>query len=152
MKDIPDDLAGFDPTFDPLAAPRPKYDFAGASGRSNECVWGATAPEGPYAIQEWVNDMRGAGVQRVLGLFSEEDAAVRGPDGTAQGYMGALVQAGLDPNGVSLLDPRSPGSRELVLSFCRDAHAQRQVLCIHCADGETLTSVSGGRLMNADCS
>lgn len=55
--------------------------------------------------------------------------------------MEALVGAGFDPNGVALLDPRTEGSRDIVLNMCRDAYANRQKLCIHCADGNALTAV-----------
>ena len=81
-------------------------------------------------------------MERVLGLFTEADAAARGPDGTAAGYMGALVESGFDPNAVFLLDPRNPGARDLVLTMARDAHAKRQKLCIHCVDGTSLTGVA----------
>ena len=139
---MPEDLADFDPSFDPLAAARPKYDLAGASGRGDEAVWGAVAPSSADAIAEWTSHMLGKGIKRVLGLFTEEDAAARSPDGSAAGYMGALVAAGFEPSGVSLLDPRLPGSRDIVLAMCRDAYAEKVRLCVHCADGTTLTSVA----------
>jgi len=139
---IPDDLKDFDPTFDPLAAKRPKYDLAAASGRGDETVWGATAPEAAADIQEWVSHLRDAGIQRVLGLFSEDEAAARGPDGSARGYMEALVAAGFDPTGVALLDPHAPGSRDIVMKMAQDAQQARQTLCIHCADGHRLTAIA----------
>ena len=42
----------------------------------------------------------------------------------------------------TLLDPRNPGSRDVVLAIVRDAAASRQNLCIHCADGVALTGVA----------
>ena len=138
---MPADLADFDPSFDPLAAKRPKYDFCGASGRDGEMVWGAVGPESEDDIDEWCAHMIKAGVVRVLGLFTEAEAAARGPDGTAAGYMGALVAAGFDPTGVALLDPRAEGSRSFVLEQMRDSFASKKKLCIHCADGRSLTAV-----------
>jgi len=140
-EELPPDLADFDPTFDPLAAPRPKYDLAAASGRDNERVWGARAPESAAELDKWSAHLQAAGITRVLGLFSEAEAAARSPDGTAAGYMGALVEAGFDPSHVGLLDPRVPGSRDIVYGLMRDATAGDENICIHCADGNRLTAV-----------
>ena len=84
IDNLPEDLADFDPTYDPLAAPRPKYDLAAASGRGDEAVWGAAAPESAERIGEWVSHIRAAGVERVLGLFSVEQVSERSPNGTPQ--------------------------------------------------------------------
>jgi hypothetical protein len=83
--ELPDDLKDFDPNFDPLAAPRPKYDFCAASGRPNEYVYGATAADSPASLEAWASVVRGAGVNRLLGLFSSEEASARSSDGTPQG-------------------------------------------------------------------
>ena len=40
---LPEDLADFDPTIDPLATEAPAHDLAAASGRPDEAVWGAIA-------------------------------------------------------------------------------------------------------------
>merc|ERR1719473_1799784 len=100
---MPSDLADFDPTYDPLAAPRPKYDLAAASGRPDEAVFGAVAPESAETLGEWADHMKGAGLSRVLGLFSAEEAAARAPNGTPEGYFGALVGAGFEASSVGLL-------------------------------------------------
>jgi hypothetical protein len=139
---MPDDLADFDPTYDPLAAPRPKYDLAAASGRHDETVWGAVAPASAAEIGEWVAHVKGVtGAERTIGLFSEAEAAARSHDGTATGYMAALVAAGFDGAFVSLLDPRQPGSRDVVLAQVRGAGARRERILVHCADGVSLTGV-----------
>ena len=78
---MPDDLADFDPTFDPLAAKRPAYDLAAASGRTEEVIWGAVAPESASEVGEWSAHLRERGVVRLLGLFSTEDAAARAESG-----------------------------------------------------------------------
>ena len=41
---MPEDLADFDPSIDPLAVEAPAHDLAAASGRPDEAVWGAIAP------------------------------------------------------------------------------------------------------------
>jgi len=136
-EEIPD----YDPNApDPLAAPRPKYDFAAATGRPDEMVWGAVAPESAAELPEWTAHMRDKGAVRMLGLFSAEEAAARSPDGTPAGYMTALVDAGFPAEGVGLLDPRAPGSRDFVLSMMQDAKAKRAKLVLHCADGNALTA------------
>jgi hypothetical protein len=140
---IPEDLADFDPDFDPLAAPRPAHDLAAASGRRDEAVWGAVAPETADAVAEWAALLRSKGIQRVMGLFSVEEAAARGRDGTPQGYMRALVEeGGFAPQGVSLLDPRQPGARDVMFAAMRDAATAREPLCVHCVDGTSLTGVA----------
>lgn len=135
-EEIPD----FDPNApDPLAAPRPKYDLAGATGRPDEYVWGAIAPADAAELPDWAAHMKAKGAARMLGLFSAEQAGARSPDGTPAGYMNALVEAGFPANGVGLLDPRAPGSRDFVLSMMQDAKAAREKLVLHCADGTALT-------------
>ena len=47
-----------------------------------------------------------------------------------------------DANCVGLVDPRSPGAREAVLRVMREAQSTRgERLCVHCADGHSLTSI-----------
>jgi hypothetical protein len=138
---MPSDLADFDPTFDPLAAPRPLYDLAAASGRPDEALFGAAAPASSEELGEWAEHMRGAGVSRVLGLFSAEEAAARAANGTPEGYFSELVSAGFEASGVGLLDPHAPGAREAVLGMAREAQQSKERLCVHCADGTKHTSV-----------
>lgn len=83
--ELPEDLKDFDPTFDPLAAPRPPLDFCAASGRPTECVFGAVAPESSEKMADWSTYIRDQGITRILGLFSAEDASARASDGTPQG-------------------------------------------------------------------
>jgi hypothetical protein len=139
--ELPSDLLDFDPTYDPLAADRPSYDLAAASGRYEERVWGAIAPKGAAEISEWSAHLQSEGITRVLGLFTEQQAAARSPDGTATGYMAALVEAGFDPNCVALLDPRTDGAREVIYGHIRAAADNRENLCVHCADGNRFTAV-----------
>ena len=140
--EMPDDLANFDPTFDPLAVERPKHDLAAASGRPEEAVWGACAAADASELGAWSAHMVSSGVVRMLGLFSAEEAAARSNAGTAEGYFSELIAAGpFDPSHVGLLDPRAEGAREAVLRCLRDAQGAKQKLCVHCADGNTLTSV-----------
>lgn len=139
--DMPDDLADFDPTYDPLAAKRPPFDMAAASGRPQEAVWGAVGPEDAASVAPWAQHMLDSGVRRVLGLFTAEDASARATDGTPQGYFAALVDAGFEAGAVGLVDPRADGAREAILGLMRAAAEAREVLCIHCADGHALTSV-----------
>jgi len=137
----PADLLNFDPSFDPLLAGRPKYDLAAASGRPDEVAWGAVAAASSTELAEWSQHMIERNMTRALGLFTEAEAAERAADGTAVGYMRALVDAGFEPDGVTLVDPRSPGSRETILGIIRTAKEKKKKLCIHCADGTTLTGL-----------
>jgi len=139
--DMPEDLADFDPTFDPLAVKRPPFDMAAASGRPQEAVWGAIGPEDAASVNPWAQHMLDRGVRRVLGLFTAEDAGARATDGTPQGYFAALVDAGFEAGAVGLVDPRAEGAREAILGLMRAAAEAREVLCIHCADGHALTSI-----------
>jgi hypothetical protein len=136
-----EDLADFDPSFDPLAAPRPKYDLAAASGRDDECMWGAMAAAAPAEIGSWCAHVRGAGMVRALGLFGAEELATLSPDGTAQGYAAALIAGGFEEAKIALIDPRVPGARQAALSIARAADAAKEFLCVHCTDGNSLSSV-----------
>ena len=138
---MPDDLADFDPSFDPLAVKRPEFDLAAASGRPEEVVWGAVAAESADALGEWVGHMQNAGIGRLLGLFSAEEAAARSTGGTAEAYFNELAAAGFDAAKIGLLDPRAPGARDAVLNLLRDAQSSRERLLVHCADGHRLTGV-----------
>jgi len=139
---IPDDLADFDPNFDPLAVERPAHDLAAASGRGDEVVWGAKAAESAADLDAWSAHMKAAGITRMLGLFTAEDAAARSAAGTAEGYYSELIASGpFDAAHVGLLDPRAEGAREAVLTVLRDAQASREKICVHCADGNALTSI-----------
>jgi len=139
---MPDDLSDFDPTVDPLAVKRPEYDLAAASGRPDEAVWGAVATESAAELVEWAAHMKAAGVTRMLGLFTADDAAARSGAATAEAYFADLVAAGpFDAASVGLLDPRAEGSREAVLSVLKATQAAREKICVHCADGHALTSV-----------
>jgi hypothetical protein len=124
-----------------LQADRPTWDFAAASGREGEVVWGAVAPRSAAEIVEWSNHMRKSKVQRVLGIFTEDEAAARSPDGTAFGYMKSLVEAGFDPELVALVDPTIPDSREVILKAMREAYDAKKLLCVHCVDGEKFTGL-----------
>jgi hypothetical protein len=143
--DVPlgdEEIPDFDPNFDYLAAKRPKYDLGKASGRPDEVVWGAVAPESAEHIGEWCEHMRNADVDQLVGLFTESEVAARSPDGTVMGYMKALVDAGFDPNFVSLIDPTNPDARNTFLSMCRDAYSGKRTLCLHCADGMKFTGLA----------
>jgi hypothetical protein len=108
---MPDDLSDFDPTVDPLAVKRPEYDLAAASGRPDEAVWGAVATESAAELGEWAAHMKAAGVTRMLGLFTADDAAARSGAATAEAYFADLVAAGpFDAASVGLLDPRAEGA------------------------------------------
>lgn len=130
---LPDDLADFDPTYDPLAAERPKFDLAAASGRPDEFAWGAMAAESADGFSEWASHMKEAGVSRVVGLFSAEEASSLSSTGTPEGYFQDLEGAGFEQAG--LLDPRAPGAREAVLTLLRNAQESRTKLLVHCANG-----------------
>ena len=59
-------------------------------------------------LSAWAAHMTDAGVTRVLGLFSAEDAAARSAAGTAEGYFNELAASGpFDAAHVGLLDPRA---------------------------------------------
>lgn len=139
--EMPEDLADFDPTFDPLAAPRPKYDLAACSGRPNEVVWGAMAADSPVNLTVWAAHMREQGVVRMLGLFSAEDAAARAEAGSAEGYYNSLVASGFEASKVGLLDPRAEGARDAAWGVLKEAQAANERVCVHCVDGEALTGV-----------
>lgn len=111
--EVPEDLKDFDPSFDPLAAKRPKYDLAAASGRPNEAVWGAIAAESAAELSEWASHVKQtSGATRMLGLFTAEEAAARSAAGTAEGYFAELCAAGpFEQDRVGLVDPRAPGAR-----------------------------------------
>ena len=139
--DLPDDLKNFDPTVDPLAAERPKYDLAAASGRPDEVVWGAIAPESHASLGEWAAHLHTHGTSRVLGLFDAAGASARASDGTPQGFFSDLVAAGFEAAHVGLLDPRAEGAREAALSLMEGAAKANERICVCCADGHALTSV-----------
>ena len=140
---MPDDLANFDPTFDPLAVERPAYDLAAASGRPDEAVYGACGPASAAELPEWVAYMKNQmGATRMLGLFTAEDAAARSQSNSPEGYYSEIIAAGgFDSNKVGLIDPRSPGAREAVMQVMRDTAQSRERLCVHCANGHSLTGV-----------
>lgn len=146
-KGIPPDLVGlgveFDPNFDPTAAPRPKYDLMRATGRTNDVVWGAVAPLSKENIAEWCEHMKENQVERVVGLFTPEEAGLLSPDGTAEGYMKALVDAGFDESNVALVDPYDPDSRSTTLKLQKEASAANQKLVIHAHDDEDGANVVG---------
>ena len=81
------------------------------------------------------------GCRLTQGLFSAEEAGARAPNGTPEGYFGALVSAGFEASGVGLLDPHAPGAREAVLGMAREAAEAKERLCVHCANGHTHTAV-----------
>ena len=140
--EMPEDLKDFDPTFDPLAAKAPKYDFCAASGRPDEPVWGAMAAGEPGELGEWAKHMKSGGMTRVLGLFTAEDAGARSTAGTPEGYFQELVAAGpFEEANVGLIDPRSVGARDAVLNVLRQTQEAREKICIHCADGHKLTAI-----------
>lgn len=56
--EIPADMGDFDPDFDPLAAPRPLYDLAAASGRDDEFLYGAVATQASADLAEWAAHMK----------------------------------------------------------------------------------------------
>ena len=66
-EDMPPNLADFDLTFDSLAATRQRYDFAAASGASDERVWRASAHESAQKLANGPADWRAVGATRVLG-------------------------------------------------------------------------------------
>ena len=138
---LPADLADFDPTFDPLAAKRPKYDLTACSGRPNEVVYGAVAPASPEAVAEWARHLQDAGIERLLGLFPAEALARVSPDGKPQGYVAALAAAGFDASRVGLMDPHTPGARDAALELVRQAVETEERICVHCHDGNEYTAV-----------
>ena len=140
---MPDDLANFDPTYDPLAAERPKYDLAAASGRPDEVVYGAKAAESAAELGEWAAHMKDKmGATRMLGLFTAEAAGARSAAGTPEGYFNELLAAGpFEADRVGLIDMRSVGAREAVLQVMRDTQKARERVCIHCADGHANTAI-----------
>jgi hypothetical protein len=71
--------------------------------------------------------------------MNEAEAAARSPDGTAAGYAAALSAGGF--TSVEMIDLYSPGARAAVLDSMGAAKAARERLCVHCADGNALTSV-----------
>ena len=137
---MPDDLADFDPSFDPLAVKRPEFDLAAASGRPEEVVWGAIAAESADVLGEWVDHMQNAGIGRLLGLFSRRrppraaPAAPRRPTSTGPSRPASTRRR-------SACSTRARRARDAVLNLLRDAQSSRERLLVHCADGHRLTGV-----------
>jgi len=124
---------------DPLQKPRPKYDLAAASGRPDEVVWGAVAPNSKNLI-EWASHLRENGIKRLLSLLTDEEASVRVSGGASE-YAAALVAAGFEADKVANVDLSSADSLAEVSRIMQEAKAAREKVCIHCDDGEKLTAV-----------
>jgi len=134
-----DDFGPVPEYVDPLAKPRPQYDLCAASGRPDEIVFGAVAPESAAKMGEWTAHMRDKDLPRMMALFSDAEASTRSPDGAAAGYTDALRAEGFST--VEMIDLQSLGARDLVLASIRAAKAAKERVCVHCADGEAMTSI-----------
>lgn len=128
---------------DPLFTERPRYDLCAASKRPDEVCCGAIAPETSFDIDEWAAYMRGEGklqpFVRTLALINEDEACLRSPDGSAAGYDEALRAAGFTT--VERIDLATEGARVAVLKVLQAAKEARERVCIHCADGTSMTSI-----------
>jgi hypothetical protein len=127
---------------DRLAAPPQEYELAAASCNPKEMVWGAMAPEEADHIDWWSWYLQSKGVTRVLSLLNEAELFLRSSDGTADGYIDALVEGGFDREFVTVLDPRADGTRDAVLKLTEAATTAKEKLAITCGDGMKFTGVA----------
>ena len=68
---------------DPLQQPRPEYDLGVPTGRPDEVVWGARAPESAGEMAAWAARLQEKGIARLLCLLSDDEMAARASDGTS---------------------------------------------------------------------
>mmetsp|Transcript_56749 Transcript_56749/g.93886 ORF Transcript_56749/g.93886 Transcript_56749/m.93886 type:complete len:278 (-) Transcript_56749:121-954(-) len=123
---------------DPLQKPRPQYDLAAPSGRPNEPIFGARAPESASEMAEWVAHMKERGIRRVVALLDVGEAALRSPDGSATGYIDALAASF---NEAIRIDVQEAGASSTCYAACLAAKNANEPLCFHCADGNAHTSL-----------
>ena len=135
---------------DPLQQPRPEYDLGVPTGRPDEVVWGARAPESAGEMAAWAARLQEKGIARLLCLLSDDEMAARASDGTADGYVADLAAAGFDAAKVSRTQLSAPGASAAVLAACEAAKASKEQLCVHCVDGQSDTPIALAHWMLAD--
>jgi len=125
---------------------RTKYNFAAASGREGELVYGCERPGAadelnkvaaiaPQEVQEWCAFMQKEGISRAVCLLNEEEHSFYQPPG----YLGGLTAAGFAADKVTLVDLTAPDAAERTGAALKAAKDAGEKLVLHCAGGEGRT-------------